>query len=88
MTDITTDVIATDVITLIRRRLPAGKSTLDLVDRLEDLGIDSLGVVELIFDLEEKFNILIPYNANDSQPEFETVGEVVNEIKNLIDKKS
>jgi acyl carrier protein len=83
MTDITTDII-----TLIRKRLPAGKSTFDLADRLEDLGIDSLGVVELIFDLEEKFNIQIPYNANDSQPEFETVGEVVNEIKNLVDKKS
>lgn len=83
MNDITADVIA-----IIQKKLPAEKSALDPADRLKDLGIDSLSVVEMIFDLEEKFNIQIPYNANDSQPEFETVGEVVNAIKNLVDKKS
>ena len=83
MNDITADIVA-----LIRKRLPAGKSTLNMADRLMDLGIDSFGVVELIFDLEEKYNIQIPYNANDTKPEFETIGEVVNEIKNLVGKKS
>ena len=57
-------------------------------DRLEDLGIDSLSTVELIFELEEKFNIQIPYNANDTEPEFQTVAEVVDAIKKLVDKKS
>jgi acyl carrier protein len=51
------------------------------------LGIDSLSVVELIFELEEKFNIQIPYNANDTEPEFETVGEVVDAIKKVIAEK-
>jgi acyl carrier protein len=53
-----------------------------------DLGIDSLSTVELIFELEEKFNIQIPPNANDAQPEFQTVTEVVDAIKKLVDKKS
>jgi len=83
MTDITADVIA-----LIQKKLPAENQALERSDRLKDLGIDSLSVVELIFELEEKFNIQIPYNANDSQPEFETVGEVVDAIKNFVDKKS
>ena len=79
---------ATDVIAIIRKKLPAGKTTLELSDRLQDLGIDSLSVVELIFELEEKFNIQIPYNANDTGPELETVGEVVSAIENLVGKKS
>jgi len=83
MTDITADVFA-----LIQKKLPPGKPPLKVEDRLEDLGIDSLSVVELIFDLEEKFNIQLPYNANDAEPDFETVGEVVDAIKNLVGKKS
>ena len=32
---------------------------------LESLGIDSLGLVESIFAIEEAFNISVPFNAND-----------------------
>lgn len=32
---------------------------------LQDLGIDSLGVVEVIFAIEEEFDISVPFNAND-----------------------
>lgn len=32
---------------------------------LEDLGIDSLGLVEVVFALEEAFDVQIPFNAND-----------------------
>ena len=79
---------ATDVLDLIRKKLPPGKTELKMEDRLEDLGIDSLSTVELIFELEEKFNIQIPYNANDTEPEFQTVAEVVDAIQKLVDKKS
>ena len=44
--------------------------------------------VEMIFDLEEKFDIQIPYNANNPRTEFDTVGEVVRDIQQLVDKKS
>jgi acyl carrier protein len=32
---------------------------------LESLGIDSLGVVESIFAIEEAFDITVPFNANN-----------------------
>lgn len=32
---------------------------------LEELGIDSLGLVESIFAIEEAFDITVPFNAND-----------------------
>ena len=66
------------------------KPSVELSDRLEDLGLESLDAVEMIFDLEEKFDIEIPYNANTNNPraEFDTVGDVVKLIQKLVDKKS
>lgn len=34
---------------------------------LEDLGIDSLGLVESIFAIEEEFGIEVPFNANEPE---------------------
>ncbi len=64
------------------------KPTVEPSDRLEDLGLESLDAVEMIFDLEEKFDIQIPYNANNPRTEFDTVGEVIAAIQQLVDKKS
>jgi acyl carrier protein len=81
--------VAGDVIAIIAKRKRVEKPTVEMSDRLEDLGLESLGAVEVIFDLEEKFDIQIPYNANakDPQAAFETVGDVVTAVQNLIDKK-
>ena len=51
---------------------------------LEELEIESLDVVEIIFAIEEKFDIHVPFNANDQDLEFDTVGDVVKAVENLI----
>jgi acyl carrier protein len=81
--------IARDVIAIIANKKRVDKPTVELSDRLEDLGLESLDAVEMIFDLEEKFDIQIPYNANTNNPrtEFDTVGDVVRAIENLVAKK-
>jgi len=78
MADITADVVA-----IIAKKLPPENRNLQMSDRLDEIGIDSLMGVEMIFDLEEKFDIQIPFNANDAKLEFETVGEVVEAIKKI-----
>lgn len=83
MTDVTNDVID-----IIAKKKRVDKPTVEMTDRLEDLGLESLDAVEMIFDLEEKFDIQIPYNANNPRTEFDTVGEVVRAIQQLVDKKS
>ncbi|WP_417208916.1 acyl carrier protein [Antarctobacter sp.] len=53
----------------------------------EDLGIDSLGLVEAIFSIEEKFDISVPFNANDpSESDFDisSVAKIVEGIEKLI----
>jgi acyl carrier protein len=81
--------VARDVIAIIANKKRVDKPTVELSDRLEDLGLESLDAVEMIFDLEEKFDIQIPYNANTNNPrtEFDTVGDVVRAIENLVAKK-
>jgi len=79
---------AADVIAIIAKRLPAEKRNLDMAGRLQDLGIDSFSAVEMIFDLEEKFDVQISYNSNDTRLDLETVGDVIGAIKNLVAERS
>ena len=54
---------------------------------LSDLGIDSLGLVESIFAIEEAFDISVPFNANDpGSDEFDisTVGSVIASVEKLV----
>lgn len=58
---------------------------------LESLGIDSLGLVESIFAIEEAFDISVPFNANDSQNssfKTSTVGAIVTSVTGLIAQKA
>lgn len=53
---------------------------------LESLGIDSLGLVESIFAIEETFDIMVPFNANDpSETDFDisTVASIIAGIERL-----
>ena len=53
----------------------------------EELGIDSLGLVEAIFAIEEQFDISVPFNANDpSESDFDisSVAKIVEGIEKLI----
>jgi acyl carrier protein len=81
--------VAGDVIAIIAKKKRTDKPTVELSDRLEDLGLASLDAVEMIFDLEEKFDVQIPYNANTDnlRTEFDTVGDVVVAVEKLVAQK-
>ena len=54
---------------------------------LESLGIDSLGLVESIFAIEEAFDISVPFNANapeESDFDISSVASIVRGIETLI----
>jgi acyl carrier protein len=80
--------VAADVVAIIAKRVRPARTSLELDQSLDELGIDSLSVVEMIFDLEEKFDIEIPFNANDSAAAFGTVGDIVAAIQGLVAEKS
>ena len=56
---------------------------------LIDLGLDSLGLVEIIYDLEAEFDIQIPFNANEpaaTQFDISTVARVIDGVEHLLKK--
>ena len=58
---------------------------------LEDLGIDSLGLVESIFVIEETFDIQVPFNANqpdESSFDLSSVATIIQGIETLIREQS
>lgn len=63
------------------------KVTLDT--RLNSVGVDSLMMVEIIFDLEERFDISIPDPdfVGQQSRQFETVTDVVRIVKDLIEQQ-
>ena len=65
--------------------LEPGDVSLDAT--LVDLGIDSLGLVEAIFAIEEAFDIHIPFNANapqESDFDISNVASIVAAVQGLI----
>ena len=58
---------------------------------LEGLGIDSLGLVESIFAIEEAFEIQVPFNANqpdESSFDLSSVATIIQGIETLIREQS
>ncbi len=54
---------------------------------LADLGIDSLGVVESVFAIEEAFDVRIPFNANEPQAgdfDISSVGSIIQAVERLV----
>ena len=62
-----------------------------LAATLDDLGINSLGIVESIFALEEEFDIEVPFNANapkKSDFDISTVASIVLAVEKLVMEQS
>jgi acyl carrier protein len=57
----------------------------------QDLGIDSMGLVEVIFAIEESFDIQVPFNANaPDAAEFDisSVGAITTAVERLVSEQS
>jgi acyl carrier protein len=61
-------------------------SCLRLDARIEEIGLQSLDVVQAIFELENHFNIEIPVVADRAGAEFTTLGDLVAHILATLDK--
>ncbi|WP_434287125.1 acyl carrier protein [Celeribacter sp. SCSIO 80788] len=75
------------IIEIIAEQAVLDPADVSLDQSLEDLGIDSLGLVESIFAIEETFDISVPFNANEpEQSEFDisSVAAIVSAVEALI----
>lgn len=75
------------VIGIIAEQAVLQPSDIALDATLEDLGIDSLGLVEAVFAIEETFDVQVPFNANnpdDSGFDISSVRSIVKAVENLV----
>ena len=78
------------IIEIIAEQAVLEPSDVKMDHTLEDLGIDSLGLVESIFAIEEAFDISVPFNANDpSESDFDisSVSAIIDAVSKLVSEK-
>jgi acyl carrier protein len=81
------DEVKEKVIAILAEQAVLEPGDVKLESSLADLGIDSLGLVETVFAIEETFDIQVPFNANEpQQSEFDisSVGSIVSAVEGLV----
>ena len=75
------------VIQIIAEQALLDPADIALDSTLEELAIDSLGLVESIFAIEERFDITVPFNANapdSSSFDISSVATIITAVEHLI----
>ena len=84
------DTTEEQVITIVAEQAMLSVSEVKLDDNPEDMGLDSLALVEIVFSIEETFDVSVPFNANDlasSEFDISSVGKIVEAVKALVAAK-
>ena len=74
------------VIAILTEQAMLEPSDVALDNTLDDLGIDSMALVETIFTIEEAFDISVPFNANnpeDSGFDISSVASIIAAVDQL-----
>ena len=71
------------IIDIIAKQSPLARENISLESTMDDIDVESLDFVEIIFELEEQFDIYIPFNANEAS-DLQTVGGVVVAVEKLV----
>jgi len=78
-----------EILDIVAQKALIDRSKLTPEVKLTDLNVSSLDMVEVIFALEDKFGIQLPFNANTSDKDIQTVGDVLALVeKELASKKA
>ena len=69
---------------ILKANYDLSPEALQLDAKLEDLAIDSLSVVEVLFAIEEEFNVMVPSEPLASQEKMITIGDLVAYVDKLV----
>lgn len=92
--------VADDIKRTVAKVLKTDPDQLKPESKLSEFAADSLDVIELVFLLEEKFDISIVFEAKETsfivklnragkvqEVEFDTVGDIIRTVQQLVDAK-
>jgi acyl carrier protein len=69
---------------IIARDFEVDPQLLQPDSRLEDLAVDSLGLIEIMFAVEERFSITVPPEPPDARTPINTLNDLVRYIDRLV----
>jgi nodulation protein F len=82
------DKLAENIISKIKSHANPDAGEITLQTELTDLGIHSLELTEIIFDIEDEFGVEIDMNTSDAWSNLNDVNDIVAAVHELIAKKS
>jgi len=78
--------IESDIFDIVATQAKVDRATLKRDTKLSELDLQSIDIIELIFAIEDKFDISVPYNAadlNSAGIAFENVGDLIDAVERL-----
>ena len=72
------------ILQLVREVCVEASPTLSRDTPIEEAGITSLDLVDMIFTLEERYGIEVPYTPNAGEHRMETVGQLIDLVEELV----
>ena len=82
-----TQTVQDRIIAIIAEQAMVAPTDITLQTTPEELGIDSLGLVESIFAIEEAFDISVPFNANEPEAgdfDISSVAAIIRAVEGLV----
>ena len=78
---------ANAILEIVAKQAKVDQATLKPETKLSDLDLQSIDIVELVFAIEEKFDIEIPYAPSEQHTagiSFQTIGDVIAAVDKLV----
>ncbi|MGB9153336.1 MAG: acyl carrier protein [Alphaproteobacteria bacterium] len=76
-----------EILDIVAQKAMIDRGKLTPEVKLTDLNVSSLDMVEVIFALEDRFGIQMPFNANTSANDVQTVGDVIAMVEKQLPGK-
>lgn len=79
--------VSSRVIRIIAEQAMLEPSDVTMDSTLEELGIDSLALVESIFAIEQEFDVSVPFNANEPNAgdfDISSVASIVAAVEKIV----
>jgi acyl carrier protein len=73
---------------LLKRDFNLPVERLDAAARLEDLDIDSLRMIEILFCVEDAFRITVPADHAELKARLQTLGDLASYVDSLVAEQS
>jgi nodulation protein F len=83
-----TDTIAEDIIAKIERHGELEPGSVTPESELGSLGIHSLELTEIIFDIEDEYDVQIDMNTAEAWNNLRNVGDIIASVRKLVETKA